>query len=72
MVYYLAIVLLFMIPYGVSIFALQYPRRNDFFSTLDIFRDIIYIPYFQIYGELFLEEIEGLKFGLDHDIISYV
>ena len=51
--------LVFLLAYGVTTLALQHPRRRSSMSDMRIFRDIFYFPYWQIYGELFLEELEG-------------
>ena len=56
---YIMILLVFLLAYGVTTLALQYPRRRSSMSDMRIFRDIFYFPYWQIYGELFLEELEG-------------
>ncbi len=53
---YVMILLVVLLAYGIAINALMYPKR-DFYTG--IFRDIFYYPYWQIYGELFLEELEG-------------
>jgi transient receptor potential cation channel subfamily M protein 2 len=60
------ILLVFLLAYGVSSLSLMYPVR-DFYSQ--VFKDITYFPYWQIYGELFLEELEG-QFSpeVDHHI----
>ena len=56
---YMAILVVFLLAYGVTTLALQYPTRPKGLSNMRIFRDIFYFPYWQIYGELFLEELEG-------------
>ena len=54
---YIMILLVFLLAYGVSVQSLQYPDR-DMFDPL-MLKNILYYPYWQIYGELFLEELEG-------------
>ena len=56
LVLYIMIILVFLLAYGIAIHAVMFPSR-DFYPN--IFRDIFYYPYWQISGELFLEEIEG-------------
>nr|XP_006816420.1 PREDICTED: transient receptor potential cation channel subfamily M member 3-like [Saccoglossus kowalevskii] len=56
MMLFLVILLVFLISYGVASQALLYPNRRT--AYWGIFRDVVYMPYFQIYGELFLEELD--------------
>ncbi|XP_077992879.1 transient receptor potential cation channel subfamily M member 8-like [Glandiceps talaboti] len=56
MLFFLMILSVFMIGYGIAAQALLYPNRSKWYWG--IFRDVLYMPYFQIYGELFLEEID--------------
>ena len=56
LVLYISILLVVLLAYGISVQALMFPSR-DFYPG--IFRDIFYYPYWQIYGELWLEELEG-------------
>lgn len=53
---YIMILLVFLLAYGISTNALMYRSRS--LQGL-VFRDIVYYPYWQIYGELYLEELEG-------------
>ena len=59
---YIMILVVFLLAYGVTTVALQYPTRTSGLSYIRIFRDIFYYPYWQIYGELFLEQLEGSWF----------
>ena len=68
MLLYIMILVVFLLAYGVTTLALQYPTRAKGLSNMRIFRDIFYFPYWQIYGELFLEELEG---ALIHCISSH-
>ena len=54
MLVFLSVLLIFLISYGVASQALLYP--NQTFSGKAIER-IFFMPYFQVYGELFLEDI---------------
>lgn len=55
--YFIVILVVFMLAYAVAAQALQYPDRSFYWG---IFGDIIYYPYWQLYGELNLEQsIEG-------------
>ena len=56
LVLYIAILLVFLLAYGISIQSLMFPIRKPYWL---IFKDIFYYPYWQIYGELYLEELEG-------------
>nr|XP_039250494.1 transient receptor potential cation channel subfamily M member-like 2 isoform X2 [Styela clava] len=51
---FLFILAVFLLAYGVASQALLYPNETDF---AQIIVGIIYKPYWQIYGELFLDEI---------------
>ena len=51
---FLAIFVIFLVGYGVATQALLYPDQS--FSWRAV-KNIFYMPYFQIYGELFLEVI---------------
>ena len=52
------ILLIVLLAYGVSTQALMFPGREYFHG---IFFDVVYYPYWQIYGELYLEELEGKR-----------
>ena len=51
------ILLVFLIPYGVSTQALLYPYLTAF--DAEVVKNIFYYPYYRLYGELFLEQSEG-------------
>ena len=53
---FMLILLLTMMGYGVAIQALQYPNSP---ISVNLLKDIFYMPYWQIYGELFLDDIKG-------------
>ena len=52
MAYFIFILLVFLVAYGIARYVILNPDKSRSFST---FGEILMIPYFQIYGELFLE-----------------
>ena len=42
--------------YGVASQSIRYPNAP---ISVYLLKDIFYMPYFQIYGELFREDLEG-------------
>ncbi len=60
MISFIVILLVFIIAYGMAIQIILYP--NTAFDRWMIKR-ILSKAYFQIYGELFLEELEGVFYG---------
>ena len=61
MLVFLSVLLIFLIGYGVASQALLYP--NQTFSAKAI-EKLFFMPYFQVYGELFLEDIATGKIKL--------
>ncbi|XP_077861919.1 transient receptor potential cation channel subfamily M member 3-like [Saccoglossus kowalevskii] len=59
--YFVIILAVFAISFGVAIEAILYPNMEP---DIRIIFKSLYKPYWQLYGELFLEEIEGL---IDND-----
>ena len=53
-VFFMLVMVVFLISYGVVSQALLYPNRKPYAL---IFKDVLYMPYWQIYGELFLDEM---------------
>ena len=54
----LIIILVFLISFGLAYHANMFPRAPIHYSIL---ANIIYLPYFQIYGDLdYLEQMKGL------------
>ncbi|CAG5125692.1 unnamed protein product [Candidula unifasciata] len=49
------VLVVFLLAYGVASQALLYKHRD---TSWQILKDILYFPYWQLYGELFLEELE--------------
>ncbi|XP_014666350.1 PREDICTED: transient receptor potential cation channel subfamily M member 2-like [Priapulus caudatus] len=56
LLYFISIMVVFVIAYGVASMAILFPN-TPFSATL--VKDILYNAYFQMYGELLLESIEG-------------
>eukprot|EP00050_Salpingoeca_kvevrii_P002038 m.185860 g.185860 ORF g.185860 m.185860 type:complete len:1506 (-) comp10522_c1_seq1:295-4812(-) len=52
---FFALLALFLLGYGIAAQALLFPDREFGYQTIE---NIFFRPYFQIYGELFLDEIE--------------
>jgi len=57
--FFVCILLVFMLAYGIATQALRYPNAEP---SWKLFKDVVYKPYWQMYGELFLEEVEGTCF----------
>ncbi|XP_071942447.1 transient receptor potential cation channel subfamily M member-like 2 isoform X2 [Antedon mediterranea] len=53
--FFMCILFVFLIAYGVASQAIMFPNTSGFFP---IVKGIMYKSYFQMYGELFLEDIE--------------
>ena len=56
LLFFVSLVVIFILAYGVINQAMRYPNSPLSFSLL---KGIIYQPYWQIYGELFLDQLEG-------------
>ena len=56
LLFFICILIVFILAYGVVAQALSFPNA-DFTPKLIV--DAIYYPYWQIYGEIFMEQIEG-------------
>ena len=54
MVLFLCILLVFLLGYGVASNILLYPHHEFNWESI---KNTVYMPYFQIYGELFLDII---------------
>ncbi len=57
MSYFIIILMVFVMAYGIALQAILYPNSA---LNLSLIGDIFKKAYFQIYGELFLDELEGL------------
>ena len=53
---FVMVMLVFLLAYGVSSQGLLYSVRTPSWTIL---KDVIYFPYWQLYGEIFLEEIDS-------------
>ena len=62
---FLLVLMVFLLAYGVASQALMYTERAP---SWQILRDVIEFPYWQLYGELFFEEIQTQ--GLDGIILT--
>ena len=56
MAFFFIILLVFIGSYGIAAHAIMYPNSP---GEAQLFVDIFRKPYWQMYGELFLEELEG-------------
>ncbi len=61
MTYYVSMLLVMVMSYGVFRQSLLFPYENEFSWLL--VRDIFFKPYFMIYGELFVDEIDDPPCG---------
>ncbi|CAG2246292.1 TRPM3 [Mytilus edulis] len=55
--FFFALFALFVFSFGIMYQAILFP--NSLLSPWELFKDLIYLPYWQMYGELNLERIEG-------------
>ncbi|CAC5399909.1 TRPM1 [Mytilus coruscus] len=60
-IFFVLIFAVFLFGFGVIYQATMYPNESP---GLPLFQNLIYMPYWQLYGELFLEQFDGTK--LDH------
>ena len=54
--FFIAILCVFLVAYGVASQAILYPNATSF---QEVITGVFFKAYFQMYGELFLEEIQG-------------
>lgn len=54
--YFVIILFVFILGYGVASQAILYPNNP---LRWELIRDVLHMSYWQMYGELFLEDIEG-------------
>ena len=52
----MSILFIVLVGYGIAVHVVLYPHVTE---TLAVIESVLYRPYFQIYGELFLEEVRG-------------
>ena len=60
--HFVFILLVFLVAYGISLEAVMFPgpgryARNDTWKSI---QGVLELPYWQMYGELFLDEIKGI------------
>ncbi|KAJ7389833.1 Transient receptor putative cation channel sub M member 2 [Desmophyllum pertusum] len=59
---FVIILLIFIIAYGIALQAVSFPGPGQYAkSWSEVIRGVLDLPYWQMYGELFLEEITGQK-----------
>lgn len=59
---FVIILLIFIIAYGIALQAVSFPGPGKYAKSIQqVLRGIVDLPYWQMYGELFLEEISGQK-----------
>lgn len=66
--FFFMILAVFVLSFGVTYQANLFPNSE---ASWKLLKDIVYIPYWQMYGELFLENIEGLCTSLFLSLCSY-
>ncbi|XP_071124314.1 transient receptor potential cation channel subfamily M member-like 2 [Mytilus edulis] len=57
--FFIALYALFLISFGIMYQAILFPNSTS--SPWQLIKDVVYLPYWQVYGELNLEQIEGDK-----------
>lgn len=61
MLYFLLIMVIFLLAYGVAQQAILHPNEEPSWSVVS---GVFFRPYFQVYGELFVETPDTSKHGL--------
>ncbi|KAH3857394.1 hypothetical protein DPMN_100001, partial [Dreissena polymorpha] len=56
LMYFFVIMAVFLLAYAISSYSIMYPNAP---VTLETARQIVWMPYWHIYGELFLDEMKG-------------
>ncbi len=56
LIFFVLILLVFVVAYGVASHVILYPNSP---LNIELIQDVLQKAYFQMFGELFLEEIEG-------------
>ncbi|XP_052077430.1 transient receptor potential cation channel subfamily M member-like 2 [Mytilus californianus] len=57
--FFISLFALFVFSFGIMYQAILFP--NSVLSSWELFKELIYLPYWQLYGELFLDRIEGTE-----------
>lgn len=65
MVLFVGLLVVCLVAYGIATEMLLFPHQE---RSFDILFKIFYIPYWQIYGNLFLEEYNGLFMHVTEDV----
>lgn len=55
--FFFALFALFIFSFGIMYQAILFP--NSLLPPWELFKDLIYLPYWQMYGELNIDRIEG-------------
>lgn len=58
--FFIALYALFLISFGIMYQAILFPNSTS--SPWQLIKDVVYLPYWQVYGELNLEQIEGIHY----------
>ena len=58
LMFFLGIFLFFLLSFGIMYQANLFPNSPPSWYLL---KSVVYIPYWQMYGELFLENLEGIQ-----------
>ena len=66
---FIMVLIVFLLAYGISSQGLLYHSRSP---GWDILKDVIYFPYWQLYGEIFLEELDSKKYITSWDGYSQI
>ena len=56
LLFFICILFVFLIAYGVAAQAILFPNTTDF---LDVVQGVFFRSYFQMYGELFMDVVMG-------------
>lgn len=56
LLFFISLLVVFLISYGIAAQSLLYPNAT---LSWNILRDVLYMPYFNIYGEFNLDEVRG-------------
>ena len=58
LLFFMCILFIILLGYGIAVHVILYPQVTEPEAVVEY---ILYRPYFQIYGELFLDDIRGKK-----------
>lgn len=60
LLYFVVILMLFVVSYAVAAYAIMYPQSE---LSVDLFFNVLRLGYWNLYGELLLDDIEGMTFS---------